>query len=85
MSTKRISELRGLGKISARWLESVGITCEDDLRALGAVEAFARVRLAAAPAANLNLLYALEGALRDVDWRFLPPEVKQSLRAELSD
>ncbi|WP_419320522.1 TfoX/Sxy family protein [Caulobacter sp. ErkDOM-E] len=84
MSTRRIGELRGLGSVSARWLESVGIIREDDLRAIGAVEAFARVRLAAAPDVSLNLLYALEGALRDVDWRVLPSEVKQSLRTELS-
>lgn len=83
MSARRISELRGLGVASARWLESVGINHEDDLRTLGAMEAFARVRMAAAPNASLNLLYALEGALTDVDWRSLPPKIKQSLRAKV--
>lgn len=83
MSAKRISELRGLGVVSARWLESVGINDEEDLRVLGAVEAFARVRLAAAPKASLNLLYALEAALMNVDWRSLPPELKRSLREQL--
>ena len=83
MSTRRIRELRGLGGVSERWLESVGIRDEDDLRALGAVEAFARVRLAAAPHASLNLLYALQAALLDVDWRSLPPELKRTLREEL--
>jgi DNA transformation protein len=84
MSNRRISELRGLGLASARCLQSVGIKDENDLRALGAVEAFARVRLAAAPNASLNLLYALEGALRDVDWRSLPPELKKSVREQLA-
>ncbi len=82
MSARRISELRGLGAVSERWLESVGIKDEDDLRTLGAVEAFARVRLAAAPTASLNLLYALQAALIDVDWRSLPPEYKRSLREQ---
>jgi hypothetical protein len=53
------------------------------LRALGAVEAFARVGLAAAPNASLNLLYALQAALLDVDWRMLSPEIKRSLRQQL--
>ncbi len=80
MSAKRITDLRGLGVVSARWLSSVGINDENDLREVGAVEAFARVRLAVAPRASLNLLYALEGALRDVDWRSLPEDLKLSLR-----
>jgi DNA transformation protein and related proteins len=84
MSARRISELCGLGVVSTRWLESVGINDEDDLRALGAVEAFARVRLAAAPNASLNLLYALHAALLDVDWRSLSPEIKRSLREQLA-
>lgn len=72
--------MHGLGAVSARWLETVGITTEEDLRSLRAVEAFARVRLAAAPTASLNLLYALEAVLRGVDWRSLPDEVKRSLK-----
>ena len=83
MSARRIGELRGLGVVSERWLTSVGINDEDDLRALGAGEAFARVRLAAAPNASLHLLYALQAALLDVDWRSLSPELKRALRKQL--
>lgn len=54
MSARPLGKLRGLGPVSARWLESVGMCDEEDLRALGAVEAFARVRLAAAPNASLT-------------------------------
>jgi DNA transformation protein len=79
---RKIHELRGLGPVSAKLLESVEIHDEDDLRAIGAPEAYARVRLAAAPSASLNLLYALHAALCDVDWRMLPSELKSVLRNE---
>lgn len=82
MAARRISDLRGLGPASARMLASADIESEADLRALGAAEAFARVRLVADPAASLNLLYALHAALADVDWRTLPDELKQSLKAQ---
>jgi DNA transformation protein and related proteins len=80
---RHIHELRGLGPFSARLLKSVDINTEDDLRAIGAAEAFARVRLAAAPEASLNLLYALHAALLDVDWRALSPDIKRQLREQV--
>ncbi|MFN9250267.1 MAG: TfoX/Sxy family DNA transformation protein [Brevundimonas sp.] len=83
MTVRPLGELKGLGVVSVRWLGSVGIADEGDLRALGSVEAYARVRMAAAPGASLNLLYALEAALREVDWRSLPPELRASLAAKV--
>ncbi|MCA6286518.1 TfoX/Sxy family DNA transformation protein [Phenylobacterium sp.] len=77
-----VSELRGLGTASARLLASVGIFRESDLRALGPVEAFARVRMAADPRVSLNLLYAMQAALLGIDWRQLAPEVRRALRDE---
>jgi len=83
MTVRPLGDLKGLGFVSVRWLKSVGIADEGDLRALGSVEAYARVRLAAAPDAILNLLYALEAALRNTDWRALPPELRASLTAQV--
>jgi len=77
-----VSELRGLGTVSSRLLASVGIHRESDLRSVGPVEAFARVRMAADPRVSLNLLYALQAALLGVDWRRLSPEVRRALRDE---
>ncbi|MFM8753891.1 MAG: TfoX/Sxy family DNA transformation protein [Phenylobacterium sp.] len=77
-----ISQLRGLGVVSARLLASVGIHRESDLRSVGPVEAFARVRMAADPRVSLNLLYALQAALIGIDWRRLSPEVRRALREE---
>jgi len=77
------SELAGLcnlGAVSAGWLEAAGIRTEAELRALGAIEAFRRVAMSRAGDVTLNLLYALDGALRGVRWDRLPPHVRAELR-----
>ena len=72
--------LRNLGPVSLGWLREIGICSVADLEGTGAVEAYCRVR-ARGHNASLNLLYALEGALMDVDWRELPAEVKADLKS----
>jgi DNA transformation protein len=47
---------------------------------VGSVEAYQRV-VQAGGHASLNLLWALEGALLDLDWRQLPEDRKEELRA----
>ena len=74
-----LSDLPNLGPTSAGWLRDVGIESRDDLERLGAVEAFLRVD-ASREGISLNLLYALEGALQDVRWDRLPPELRADLR-----
>ncbi len=63
-----LGALRNLGPQSQQMLAAAGIRSERDLQRLGAVAAYRRVR-AIAPRASLNLLYALVGALDDLDWR----------------
>ena len=77
-----LSDLLNLGPTSAGWLRDVGIESRDDLERLGSVEAFLRVD-ASREGVSLNLLYALEGALRDVRWDRLPPEVRADLRRQV--
>ena len=50
----------------------------EDLRALGAVPAYARVK-AHTPGASLNLLWALEGALSGLPWQTVAREHRASL------
>lgn len=76
-----LAALPNLGPASARWLVAAGITTPADLRALGAVAAFRRVAMHRAGDVSLNLLYALEGALRGARWDQLPAEVRDALRA----
>ena len=77
-----LGRLRNLGPRSREWLEEAGIGTVDTLRAIGAVEAFEQVR-EDRPDVSMNLLWALEGALRDVDWRELTADDKARLRREL--
>ena len=75
-----LGELRNIGPASARWLRAVGVTSRADLEAIGPVEAFQRIRDAGF-GPTLNLLWALQGAVLDVHWAELPPELKTKLKA----
>ena len=74
-------QLKNLGMASVNILHAVGINTFSDLQRVGAVEAYLRIK-----ARDINvskvMLYALEGALKDVHWNDLPPETKTQLVAE---
>lgn len=72
------AKLRNIGPKSAAWLRQVGLRTQEDLVAVGSVEAFLRVKRAGFRP-SLNLLYALEGALMDCHWQQLP----EARRSEL--
>jgi DNA transformation protein len=75
--------LRNLGPKSTHWLVSVGIASMDDLYDLGAVEAYRRVKAAYPQQVSLNMLWGLQGAMLDLPWNELPPEMKKKLLEEL--
>lgn len=77
-----LRELHNLRPASERWLEQVGIHDETQLRALGAVAAYRKVR-AAGFKPSLNLLYAIAGALLVAPWHRLPPGERERLLFEL--
>ena len=77
-----LSDLLNLGPTSSGWLRDVGIETYEDLERLGSVQAFLLVD-ASREGVSLNLLWALEGALRDVRWDLLPPEVRAELRRQV--
>lgn len=79
-----VTTLRNIGPTSASWLALVGIHTRNDLLAVGAVPAFLMVRRAGFRP-TLNLLWGLEGAAKDVDWRSLTVADKQRLRHELTN
>lgn len=73
-----IGKLRNLGPRSQEMLAAAGIMTESQLRAMGSVAAFIAVkRTSCTP--SLNLLWAIEGALTDRDWK----EVAKSDRLSL--
>ena len=78
----RIRDLRNLGPASERMLDAAGIETPEELDRIGSVEAYRRA-LAAGAHPSLNLLWAIDGALLDLDWRELPADRKAQLLAEL--
>jgi hypothetical protein len=72
------AKLRNIGPKSAAQLRQVGVRTLDDLRALGSLEAFVKLKRAGFKP-SLNLLYALEGALLDCHWQQIPEERRSDL------
>lgn len=83
MPTTPVERLKNLGPASARWLVAAELHTRADLERAGSVLAYkiVRHRLPEAPI-NVLLLYALEGALRDVPWQALTPNERAALRHE---
>jgi len=77
----RLRDLRNLGPASERALAGVGITTPEQLGEVGAVEAYRRLADAGHPHLTVTMLWALTGALAGVDWRDLPVDERERLRA----
>ena len=75
-----LTTLQNIGPASARQLREVDIADAAALQALGAVAAYRRLKHAFPRQVSLNMLYALEGALRGCPWNRLPPGVRDSLK-----
>lgn len=69
-------KLRNIGPKSRAWLRQTGVHTLDDLKTVGALAAFIRVKRAGFKS-SLNLLYALEGAILDCHWQAIP-QVRRS-------
>lgn len=76
--------LAGLGPKSRQMLARAGIVTTADLRALGAVAAYARAKRANGNV-SLNLLWALEGALTGERWQDIAHRHRTSLLLALDD
>lgn len=71
-------KLRNIGPKSAAQLRQVGVRTIDDLRALGSLETFVKLKRAGFKP-SLNLLYSLEGALLDCHWQQVPEARRSDL------
>lgn len=79
-----LHKLRNLGKASAQMLDVAGIRSEEQLRAMGAVAAYVAVKQSGG-SPSLNLLWAMEGALTDRDWKEVAKNQRTSLLMQLDD
>lgn len=77
-----LAKLKNIGPAMAGWLQQAGIHHAKQLEELGAVEAYIRIQ-PHMPYTNLMAMYALYGAIHDVDCLKLEPEVKEILRGML--
>lgn len=77
-----IGKLKNLGKSSQTMLAAAGITTEDRLWEIGAAAAYVAVKRAGC-APSLNLLWALEGALTDRDWKEVAKTDRLSLLTQV--
>ncbi len=74
-------EFRNIGPVSLGWLNAVGIHTLEDLRRVGSVNAYKKICAKGIPP-NLNLLYALEGAILDIPWQALSQPQKTNLKCQ---
>ena len=71
-------KLRNIGPKSAAWLRQTGVRTLDDLKEVGALSAFVRIKRAGFKP-SLNMLYALEGAILDCHWQDIPGDRRSEL------
>ncbi len=79
-----LSELRGLGPVSVQTLASVGVTSTAQLRKADLFKLYALIK-AKNPRTSINLLYAMLGAVEDVDWREIAKERRTEILIRLDD
>ena len=79
-----IKDMRNLGPVMQRHLAKIDVVSEADLRRLGAVEAFRRLKFILGHQISLNALYAMEASLCDCDWRMLEEATKQRLKKQVN-
>jgi len=68
---RQLTELPNIGPTLAKELSKEGVENERHLKKLGSVDAAVRISFAG-KGACYNVLYALEGAIRNVRWHQIP-------------
>ena len=82
-----ISQMRNLGPVCQQDLNAAGIHNAKDLMEVGAELAFIKLLNArkasgrSGKCCNAAYLYAIYGAIHDIDWRELPEKKKQQFKA----
>jgi len=79
----KLRDLKGLGPKSEKLLIEVGIHTEKELREIGAIRAFIRLKRESNTKPSLNFLYAMVGALEGEHWLNIARHEKGQLIMEL--
>lgn len=75
-----LAALPSLGVTSAQMLIDVGIKDEATMLAMGSEACFRSLRFHFGRRVSANFIYALECAIRGIDWKMLEPARKAALR-----
>ena len=78
-----ISEMKNLGPKTSLWLAEIDIHSERDLRSRGIIDAYIELKGRNPRGVNLMMLWAMQGALMDINCLYLPDEIKTALKQEL--
>lgn len=87
IDARRISEMRNLGPACEADFNAVGILTAEDVKRLGPEGTFVQMLLGrvkqgrSAKCCNAAYLYAIYGAIHDIDWRELPENKKAEFKA----
>ena len=76
--------MKNIGPKSGQWLAEIGIYTINDLRKAGSITTYKILKDMYPKKVSLNLLWGLEAAIRDVDWRELTEADKEELKKKLS-
>jgi DNA transformation protein and related proteins len=79
----RLSHLVNIGEKTEHFLQEVGVSTQQELQAIGSVEAWRRLKRLRPEQATLTCLYRLQGALLGVPWNKLPEEIMEQLLDEV--
>ena len=75
--------MKNIGPVSRKWLAEVGIYTVEELRTAGAIPTYLMLKEMYPERVSLNLLWGLEAAIRDIDWRDLTETDKDELKKKL--
>ena len=75
-----LTDLPNIGPVLADNLRKIGVDTPEELRAMGAEEAWLRIRAQVDGGACLHQLQALAGAAEGIPQKDLPPERKAELK-----
>ncbi len=78
-----MTPIKNMGPKSRVWLHEIGIDTLEDLEAIGAVEAYRRLKTSRPTEVSLNALWGLQAALLNIRWNALTPEMKADLKAQI--
>lgn len=81
LAHSELLELKNLGMASVNILQAIGVNSYEDLAEMGPVQAYCRIKTRGIHVSKV-MLYALQGALMDIHWNDLAPEMKAQLVEE---